>query len=242
MSVTRPSRSSQPPRPPILIGWVIAISTPAMMLEIVFWAAKPMISPSTAVEAKIPAAIFSSEVNWASTIAATRRKAARSRRRRRIVSRVRVERETCETARAMEANLVGGEVAKDKREFPYANWGPWPAVFAVLIALCVGLFLSVPALIVGSQEGKIEALFPPSYSSGASFDKGDASALAVDTAANRLFADHEDEVRVFGALGQEIGGQRIEGLEDSQGVAFDPRNGTLWVSEKHQGRILKYPA
>jgi len=73
----------------------------------------------------------------------------------------------------MEANLVGGEVAKPKREFPYANWGPWPAVFAVLIALCVGLFLSVPALIVGSQNGKIEALFPPSYSSGASFDKGD---------------------------------------------------------------------
>ena len=201
-----------------------------------------MISPSTAVEAKIPAAILPSEVNWASTIAAITRKAASSSRRRRIVSRVRVERETCKTARAMEANLVGGEVAKDKREFPYSNWGPWPAVFAVLVALVVGLFLSVPALIVGSQEGKIEALFPPSYSSGASFDKGDASALAVDTAANRLFADHEDEVRVFGALGQEIGAQRIGGLEDSQGVAFDSRRGLLWISEKPQGRILKYQA
>lgn len=142
----------------------------------------------------------------------------------------------------MEANLVGGEVAKTKREFPYANWGPWPAVFAVLIALCVGLFLSVPALIVGSQEGKIEALFPPSYSSGASFDKGNASALAVDNVANRLFADHEDEVRVFGAFGQEIGAQRIGGLEDSQGVAFDARRGQLWISEKSQGRILRYQA
>ena len=201
-----------------------------------------MISPSTAVEAKIPAAIFSSEVNWASTIAATRRKAASSRSRRRIVSRVRVERETCETARAMEANLVGGEVAKDKREFPYANWGPWAAVFAVLIALCVGLFLSVPALIVGSQNGKIEALFPPSYSSGASFDSGNSSALAVDPEAHRLFADHEDEVRVFGALGQEIPAQKVGGLEDSQGVAFDSRSGTLWISEKKQGRILKYEA
>src|ERR1700753_3456765 len=219
MSVTRPSRSSQPPRPPIRIGWVIAIRTPAMMLEIVFWAAKPMISPITAVEAKIPAASLPSEVNWARTIAAMTRKAASSRRRRRIVSRVRVERETCETARAMEANLVGGEVAKDKREFPYSNWGPWPAVFAVLVALVVGLFLSVPALIVGRQHGKIEALFPPSYSSGASFDKGDAGALAVDTAGNRLFADHEDEVRVFGAFGQEIGAQRIGGLEGSQGGA-----------------------
>src|ERR1700760_3885659 len=189
MSVTRPSRSSKPTRSPILIGWVIAISTPAMTLAIVFWAAKPMISPITAVEAKIPAASRPSEVNWASTIAAITRKAASSRRRRRIVSRVRVERETCETARAMEANLVGGEVAKPKREFPYANWGPWAAILAVFAALAVGLFLSVPALIVGSQDGKIEALFPPSYSSGASFDKGDATALAVDGRTSRLFAD-----------------------------------------------------
>src|ERR1700761_345241 len=223
MSVTRPSRSSKPTRSPIRIGWVIAISTPAITLEIVFWAARPMTSRSAAVEAKIPAAILPSEVNWARTIAAITRKAASSSRRRRIVSRVRVERETCETARAMEANLVGGEVAKPKREFPYSNWGPWPAVFAVLIALVVGLFLSVPALIVGSQDGKIEALFPPSYSSGASFDSGDAVALAVNSKAHRLFADHEDEVRVFGALGQELPAQKVGGLEDSQGVAFDSR-------------------
>ena len=142
----------------------------------------------------------------------------------------------------MEANLVGGEVAKDKREFPYANWGPWPAVFAVLIALCVGLFLSVPALIVGSQNGKIEALFPPSYSSGASFNSGNSSALAVDPKAHRLFADQEDEVRVFGAFGQEVPAQAVSGLEDSQGVAFDSRRGLLWISEKSQGRILKYQA
>jgi membrane protease YdiL (CAAX protease family) len=142
----------------------------------------------------------------------------------------------------MEANLVGGEVAKPKREFPYSNWGPWPAVFAVLIALCVGLLLSVPALIVGSQNGKIEALFPPSYSSGATFDSGNSSALAVDSKAHRLFADHEDEVRVFGALGQEIPAQAVSGLEDSQGVAFDSRRGLLWISEKSQGRILKYQA
>jgi membrane protease YdiL (CAAX protease family) len=142
----------------------------------------------------------------------------------------------------MEANLVGGEVAKPKREFPYANWGPWAGVFGVLVALCVGLFLSVPALIVGSQEGKIEALFPPGYSSGASFDNGDSTALAVDPRANRLFADHEDEVRVFGAFGNEIGAQRIGGLEDSQGVAFDPRRSVLWVSEKKQGFLLEYAA
>jgi hypothetical protein len=140
----------------------------------------------------------------------------------------------------MEANLVDGEVAKPKREFPYSNWGPWAAILAVFGALAVGLFLSVPALIVGGQDGKIEALFPPGYSSGASFDKGDATAIAVDPQSNRLFADHEDEVRVFGALGQEIGGARIGGLKDSHGLAFDPRRGVLAVSEKESGRILLY--
>lgn len=140
----------------------------------------------------------------------------------------------------MEANLVGGEVAKPKREFPYSNWGPWAAILAIFAALAVGLFLSVPALIVGSQEGKIEALFPPDYSTGASFDQGDATALAVDPRSNRLFADHEDEVRAFGALGQELGSARITGIEDSHGLALDPRRGLLWVSEKGPGRILTY--
>src|ERR1041384_115133 len=117
-----------------------------------------MIRPSTAVEAKMPAASLPSEVNWASTIAAS------SRSRRRIVSRVRVVRETCETARAMEANLtplVGGEVEKPKRAFPYSNWGPWLAILGVFAALALGLFLSIPALFAAGQEGKIEALFPP---------------------------------------------------------------------------------
>jgi membrane protease YdiL (CAAX protease family) len=143
----------------------------------------------------------------------------------------------------MEANLtplVGGEVEKPKRAFPYSNWGPWAAILAVFGALAVGLFLSVPALIVGGQHGKIEALFPPAYSSGASFDKGDATALAVDPATDRLFADHEDEVRVFGALGQEVGGAAIVGIEDSRGLALDPRRGLLWVSEQGPGQIVAY--
>jgi membrane protease YdiL (CAAX protease family) len=143
----------------------------------------------------------------------------------------------------MEANLtplVGGEAAKPKREFPYTNWGPWAAIFAVFGALAVGLFLSVPALIVGSQDGKIEALFPPRYSTGATFDKGDATALAVDTKLNLLLADHEDEVRVFGPFGQEISGGAITGLTDSHGVAVDPRRNVVAVSEKSPGRILLY--
>ncbi|MGH2937576.1 MAG: CPBP family glutamic-type intramembrane protease [Solirubrobacterales bacterium] len=140
----------------------------------------------------------------------------------------------------MEANLVGGEVAKPKREFPYANWGPWAAILAVFAALAVGLFLSVPALIVGSQDGKIEALFPPGYSSGASFDKGDATAIAVGPDLPLLFADHEDEVRVFGPLGHENDEGPITGLTDSHGLAFDSQREVLAVSEKGPGRILLY--
>jgi uncharacterized protein len=140
----------------------------------------------------------------------------------------------------MEANLVDGEVAKPKQEFPYSNWGPWAAILAVFGALAVGLFLSVPALLVGEQHGKIEALFPPGYSSGASFDKGDATALAVDPKTNRLFADHEDEVRAFGAFGEEEAGAAIVGIEDSRGVALDPREELLWVSEKGPGQVFTY--
>src|ERR1700712_4200348 len=176
-----------------------------------------MIRPSTAVEAKIPAASRPSEVNWASTIAATTRIAASSSRRGRILRRGLVERETWETAGDMEANLVGDGVARPRRTFPYSNWGPWAAVLGVLAALAVGIFLAVPALILGAQEGKIEARFPPDFKTSASFDKGDATAIAVDPVSGRLFADHEDEVRVFGVRGVEIPQAKITGLEDSHG-------------------------
>jgi membrane protease YdiL (CAAX protease family) len=140
----------------------------------------------------------------------------------------------------MEANLAGDGVAKPERSFPYSNWGPWAALLGVLVALAVGVFLGAPALIVGSREGKIEARFPPSFEAGASFDHGDATAIALDEAGNRFFADHEDEVRVFGARGEEVPRARIEGVEDSHGLAFDPKSGTLYVSEKGPGRILTY--
>jgi hypothetical protein len=141
----------------------------------------------------------------------------------------------------MEPNLAGGGVAKAERSFPYSNWGPWAAVLGVLAALAVGIFFSVPALLVGAQEGKIEARFPPTFTTSASFDKGDATAIAVDPGSSRLYADHEDEVRAFGARGAEIPGAAIEGIEDSHGVAFDPRSGTLLISEKGPGRIVAEP-
>jgi membrane protease YdiL (CAAX protease family) len=139
----------------------------------------------------------------------------------------------------MEANLVAGEVAKPERQFPYTNWGPWVALLGVVAALFVGLVLSVPALIVGGQEGHIEALFPGQGT--ATFDKGDATAIAVDNSTDRFYSDHGDEVRVFGARGEEEAAANITGLEDSHGVAVDPRRGTLWVSEK-SGTVLTYSA
>jgi membrane protease YdiL (CAAX protease family) len=142
----------------------------------------------------------------------------------------------------MEANLAGDEaVAKSERSFPYSNWGPWAAVLGVIAALAVGLFLGAPALIVGAQEGKIEARFPPSFTSGASFDQGDASAIALDPGTGRLYADHEDEVRVFGVRGTEIPKAKIDGVEDSHGLAVDA-TGTLYVAEQGPGRIVSFAA
>jgi hypothetical protein len=63
MSVTRPSVSSKLIRSPIRIGWETAIWTPATMLPIVCWAAKPTTSPITAVEARMPVASRFSSVN-----------------------------------------------------------------------------------------------------------------------------------------------------------------------------------
>jgi membrane protease YdiL (CAAX protease family) len=140
----------------------------------------------------------------------------------------------------MEANLVGDGVAKPQRTFPYSNWGPWAAVLGVLAALAVGIFFAVPALILGAQEGKIEARFPPDFTTSASFDKGDATAIAVDPGTGRLYADHENEVRVFGARGEEIPRAKITGIEDSHGLAIAPLGGLL-VSEGGPGRIVTYP-
>jgi membrane protease YdiL (CAAX protease family) len=142
----------------------------------------------------------------------------------------------------MEANLVGDGVAKPQRTFPYSNWGPWAAVLGVLAALAVGIFFLVPAQILGAQEGKIEARFPPAFTSSASFDKGDATAIAVDPGTGRLYADHEDEVRVFGARGVELPEAKLTGIEDSQGLALDSAAGILYVSEQSAGRIMALPA
>jgi uncharacterized protein len=151
MSITLPLTSSNSIWSPILIGWATASWTPAIMLPIVCWAAKPRIAASRAVEAKSPAASFSSSVNWAIAIAATIRNTTRKRRRRRKRSRVFVERETWETAGDMEAKLPTAappEAIPGKPEFPYTNWGPWLALLGVLMALGTAIVFSVPIAIV----------------------------------------------------------------------------------------------
>jgi len=68
-------------------------------------------------------------------------------------SRVRVVRETCETAGDMEANLTVDPVAQPRRlRFPYANWGGGTAVLGVFLALGTGVVLGVPAAIVGHKD------------------------------------------------------------------------------------------
>jgi membrane protease YdiL (CAAX protease family) len=72
-------------------------------------------------------------------------------RRRRKRRRVLVERETCETAGDMEANLAVEGVEQQPQRFPYSNWGPWVAVLGVFLALGTGIVMGIPAAIIGSE-------------------------------------------------------------------------------------------
>src|SRR5215218_5495166 len=156
MSVTRPSRSSKLIRSPIRIGCEIAIWIPAIMLARVRWAAKPTTATTSAVEARTPVASSFSSVNWLSASIATTSRTARIARRRRMRSRVRVERETCETAGDMEGNLATVPVALTaERDFPPSNWGPSGALLGFLLAIFVGLVLGLPALAFSDGDGDL---------------------------------------------------------------------------------------
>jgi uncharacterized protein len=66
--------------------------------------------------------------------------------------RVRVLRETCETAGDMETNLAAPPVAERRPGgFPYSNWGPGAAVLGVVLALGTGIVLAVPAALIGHK-------------------------------------------------------------------------------------------
>src|SRR5262245_51192330 len=99
----------------------------------------------------MPAASRFSSVNWLSAIIARTTRTTTKTRRRRKRRRVLVERETCETAGDMEANLAVEGVERGPQRFPYSNWGPWVAVLGVFLALGTGIVMGIPAAIVGNK-------------------------------------------------------------------------------------------
>jgi membrane protease YdiL (CAAX protease family) len=71
-------------------------------------------------------------------------------------SRVRVVRETCETAGDMESNLATPPVAETApRQFPPSNWGPSGAVLGAVAAIVAGLVLGIPALFFTEGDGDL---------------------------------------------------------------------------------------
>jgi membrane protease YdiL (CAAX protease family) len=71
-------------------------------------------------------------------------------------SRVRVVRETCETAGDMEGNLATAPVAEPApREFPPSNWGPSGALFGAVGAIVASLILGIPAVFFTDGEGDL---------------------------------------------------------------------------------------
>jgi membrane protease YdiL (CAAX protease family) len=67
-------------------------------------------------------------------------------------SRVRVDRETCDTAGDMGTNLTADPVGERRpSRFPYANWGPWVGLLGVILALGTGIVLSIPAAVLGHR-------------------------------------------------------------------------------------------
>ena len=71
-------------------------------------------------------------------------------------SRVRVERETCETAGVMESNLATPPVeAAVERDFPPSNWGPSGALLGAVLAIFTGLVLGLPAIAFTDAAGDL---------------------------------------------------------------------------------------
>lgn len=70
--------------------------------------------------------------------------------------RVRVVRETCETAGDMEGNLVTAPVAEPgARRFPPSNWGPSGALLGAVLAIVASLVLGIPAVAFTDGEGEL---------------------------------------------------------------------------------------
>jgi membrane protease YdiL (CAAX protease family) len=71
-------------------------------------------------------------------------------------NRVRVVRETCETAGDMEGNLATAPVAEaPERDFPPSNWGPKGALLGAVLAIFTGLVLGLPAIAFTDGENEL---------------------------------------------------------------------------------------
>jgi uncharacterized protein len=71
-------------------------------------------------------------------------------------NRVRVVRETCETAGDMESNLAAPPVAEPApRAFPPSNWGPSGALLGAVAAIVAGLVFGIPALFFTDGDGDL---------------------------------------------------------------------------------------
>ena len=80
--------------------------------------------------------------------------------RRRNRSRVRVDRETCETAGVMEANLSGPAAPPTPTEPPSAVWGPRPVLLGVVAAIFLGLLLGAllaAPVLIAEGDGDVPA-------------------------------------------------------------------------------------
>ena len=149
MSVTRPLDFLELMRSPILIGWEIGDLDPGDHVGDRVLGGEADDRGEHRGRGEDAGGELLSSVNWAIAIAARTIRTTRIASRRRKRSLVLVERETCETAGVMEANLPmrapRGRVPGTAHS-PAPNWGPWLALLGVLL-----LALGAAIVLLGSR-------------------------------------------------------------------------------------------
>lgn len=105
----------------------------------------------------------------------------------------------------------------------------------MLIAIGTGIFMGIPALVVGQQEGYVKKLVPPSYSQGSGSEALEAAAVGTGPHA-ALYVDTGSSIRVLGP--SESGPDVAFGeFGDSAGIAVDRRAERIYVSDRESGSI-----
>src|SRR5512132_2858322 len=160
MSVTLPCTSSPiETRSPIRIGWVMASRTPETRLAITWRPAKPMMIPSTAVEARTPVAKRLMDVNWLSASATPIRMIVRKSSRRISLSRVRASRDSSPVSIRMVA-VTARPISR--RSTMIAMRIATISVIAAEISspcACQKLWSAARSMRLGSISGMVRAVF-----------------------------------------------------------------------------------